>query len=333
MVHAAMRQPRCQRKHRGHQRQQGDVARQGPVEAGALAIGEEAQRKEAEHDHRAGERQVAHARTRIAHAAPGRDHHRRQQQRRRKQQLHPAQPEAFTAELPGMAIHQLETQAGVGVVQVPQQQRQPCQRSDRDRRPRPATAQHGAALAHGQQGEQADCDHRDEAVMGESADHQTQRQFAGGEGIHATQQPQPGIQAQHARQQHRCIGQRKQRPACPPAAAAGPAIPHASAARVEFAHRRSATPATAAAAPTSRKGKRSRQHTCRVQSHHPRRSATRSGPGRSEYAHARMPAFLPVERFIHEQRQMRGQRTLEEHAIAHSAMNVRFAESVCCFNA
>ena len=174
-------------EHGRHQRQQGDVTRQRPVEAGALAVGEEAQCQETQHDHRARERQVAHARTHIADTTPGRDDHRYQQQRRGQQQLHASEAKPFAAELPGMAVHQLEAQARIRVVQVPEQQRQPGQRAHRDRRPGPATAQRGAPFAQGQQGEQPDRDHRDEAVMGQPADHQTQRQFASGEGIDAAQ--------------------------------------------------------------------------------------------------------------------------------------------------
>ena len=138
--HVATRSQRGQRaQQRRQQRQQREVAGQRPVEAHALGVGEEAEHEEAQHHQRAeparnsarpgcrrgGARQAASASATNSSGVTSRA-------------WISTNHDAVGMERPGMAVDQLEAQAGVGVAQVPRQQRRPCRGAERDRHPAPA---------------------------------------------------------------------------------------------------------------------------------------------------------------------------------------------------
>ena len=112
--------------------------------------------------------------------------------------------------MPRVPVHQLEAQPGIGIAQVPQQQRKPGQRADGHCHPWAGMPQRATPVAQHKQPGKTDRDHRDEAVMRQAAQRQAKRQFAHCRRVNPAQQAQPGIQAEQRRQQQRHVGQRQQ---------------------------------------------------------------------------------------------------------------------------
>ena len=76
-----------------------------------------------------------------------------------------------------MPLDHLELQAGIVIVGIPCQQRQPGQYTHRQRNPYARIGQHAPALWQRQQCNEANADDADETVVAEGADHQAQRQL------------------------------------------------------------------------------------------------------------------------------------------------------------
>ena len=171
------------------------------METDAAAVGEETECEERKNQQHATQCQPACLWSGIAQATLAGNGESHQQHRRRRQQLHQAEVDTVPAERPRMTIHQLETQASVGIIEIPQQQRQPRQRAEYNRKPQQRATQRRPALAQGQQRQQSDRHHRREAIVGQPADHQAQRQLRRHARIHLAQRARAGIQAQQTGQQ------------------------------------------------------------------------------------------------------------------------------------
>ena len=211
---------------------------------------------------------------------------------------------------PGMALDQLEPQAGLGVLQVPGQQRHPRRGAERDRDPDPRIAQRAAARRQQRQRHHAHADHRDEAVVAQRADRQAQRQHHRRAVVDPAQQPRARIDAQHGRQRHRHVRQGHD--------------PQGSGQRQQHggAAGQPRRPALAELAPHD-----VHHHPRQRRAHQQKRQArAQMAVARDLYAEPDQPrgqprqvgvgpgqvlAFLPVEGFIHEQRQLAGDHQLE----------------------
>ena len=280
------------------------------METHPLAIGDEAEREEADDHQRPARREVTACRLLRAQAAPRRDPHRHQQQRRGERELHAPEAQALATELPRVPIQQLEAQAGVGVVEVPGQQRPPRQRTDRDRGPGQRMAQHATPLGGREQGDAADRDHRREAIVGQPADRQPQRKFQRRGGSDLAQQAQAGIQAQHGGEQQRHVrqGHQSQRPGQRQQDREAARLPAAVGIDLARRHPRD-QPRNRGTDQQERQAQGQRAAGCpRIADPcqprgHPRQVGIRPGE---------VAAFLPVERLVDEQRQARGQHQVDQ---------------------
>ena len=306
---APWRRPSRQRQRR--QRQQGEIGRQRPVETHALAVGEKTQREESGQHLQPGPRQITHARRRIrATLRDASAQHREQQQRSDHQRLHRDEQQAIGMKHPGMPFDELETQAGIGVVEVPQQQRQPCQRAQRHRQPHARVAQRAATFRQHQHRHETDADHRDEAIVRESADDQPRREHRDRRPRRTAHQPAARIQAQHRSQGQGHVRQRQ----------------HPERAEQRQQHRqRAGLPRMRRSGFAPRDGDDPpRQQRCDQQERPAQTQRTvaadfdaqsRQPCGESGQIRIRprqMAAFLPVERFVHEQRQAHGKHALDQ---------------------
>ena len=129
------------------QRHQCDETGHRPVEAHALGVREEAEHEEAGDDEQAQHRAPARGQQRAAQAVAPRLQQRDEEQRRDQQRLDRDEPQAARMEGPRMALDQLETQAGVGVVVVPPDQRRPRGRAEDDGHDDAHVLQQAAAVA------------------------------------------------------------------------------------------------------------------------------------------------------------------------------------------
>ena len=111
-----------------HQWQQCEEARKRPMEAHALDVGEEAQAEEPQYQQPTEQAKVAIDGCIAGRASPCRLRQRGEQQRRDQQGLDHDEPEAIDMEGPGMPFDQLEAQSGIGVAEVPGDERPPRRR-------------------------------------------------------------------------------------------------------------------------------------------------------------------------------------------------------------
>ncbi len=207
-----------------------------------------------------------------------------------------------------MALDHLEFQAGIMVVGIPRQQRQPRQYTHCQRHPHARISQHAPSLRQHQQRDEADTDHADEAVVAERTDQQAQAQFDRGRRIDAAQQACTGIEAQHRSQCHRHIGHGQQ------AQRGRQRHQQGQAARLPAGH--VAEPA---------RGDTRDQQRQQCADGQERQTQCQHVLAADFHAHARQPrgqsrqvgvrrrqvlAFLPIERLVHEQGQTRGHEQL-----------------------
>ncbi|MNV30839.1 hypothetical protein D3C71_1221250 [compost metagenome] len=290
-----------------HADQQCQIARQRPMEADALHIGEEAQHEDQQGRRRAHQREIAplhmmETTLRLTQASDRHGHHRRKQHRGDHQRLDQQEAQAFAMEHPRVALHHLEFQACILVVQVPGQQRQPRKDADRQRHPHARITQHAAAFGQQHQGDETHADDADEAVMAERTNRQTQRQHQRAACIHSAQQTCASIQTQHGSQRHRHIrhGEDAQR------------------GRQRHQQRERARlptdPATKPARGNARhQPRQQRAHQQERQAHtetivaghlHAQAGQPRRQTGEIGVRGSQMLPFLPVEGFVNEQRQL-----------------------------
>ena len=180
------------------------------METDPFHVGEEAQGKEPQRGNTAQETEVAPLFRQLASLAHGVDKHLRhqqEQQRRHQQCLHQQEPPATGLESPGVAIHELEAQACICVLQIPCNQRRPSCRTQAKRHPDAWISQHASTRRQQQQRDEANANNSDEAIVAQRTHGQTHRKLRRRGRIHFTQQSRPGIQAQHGRHRHRHVRQ------------------------------------------------------------------------------------------------------------------------------
>ena len=298
-------------QHRRHQRDQRQVSGQRPVEADPLGVGKKAKPEESEHHQPAQQAEQAH-RLRIARPrrAPAAQQQCGQQQRGHEHRLQRDEAQAAGVQRPGMALDQLEAQARLGVLQVPGQQRHPRRGAERNRDPDPRIAQRLAPRRQHGQRNHAHADHGDEAVVAQRTDRQAQRQHHRRAVVDPAQQARARIDAQHGRQRHRHVrqrhdpqgpGQRQQHRR----AAGQPRRPALAELALHDAHHH----------PRQRRAhQQERQPRTQVVvagNLHAQPDQPRGQPRQIRVGPGQVLAFLPVEGFVDEQRQLAGHHQLE----------------------
>ena len=302
--------PAMQHHRRG--RQQGQVGRHRPVETDPLAVCEKAQHEQPGQHERAEQPQETPLRPRrplLPAGDPGRLQQGQRQQRRHQQHLHRHEGQAAGVQGPRVAVQQLEAQPGLAMFQVPPQQRQPRQRADQAGQQHPRIAQQAPALRQPRDHRHRHQHSPGEAVVAQCPQRQAKRQLQRTQRRDLVQQPRHRMQAQHRGQRQRHVRQRQdperaQQRQQHRQGAGLPAMDHAEPAPPDPRHP-------------------PRQQRADQQERHPQRQHVlaaqggaqpgqpRGHPRQVRIGHGQVPALLPVEGLVHEQRQPCGHHQLE----------------------
>lgn len=207
-----------------------------------------------------------------------------------------------------MALDHLELQAGIVIVCIPRQQRQPCQHAHRQCHPHAWITRHAPPLRQRQQRDEADADDTNEAIVAERTDRQAQRELHRRRCVDVVQQPRAGVQTDHCRQRHRHIrhcqqAQRRRQRHQQREAARLPSRHIAEPARGRAHHQQ--WQQRADGQERQAQGKHMMATDLHAQPCQPC-----GQPGQIRIRGRQVLAFLPVERFIDEQRQARSDHQL-----------------------
>ena len=177
------------------------------MKADPLVVGEQAQEKKQRRSDKTDHADESPRTWQIA-ATPALaqgEHQEHEQGRRHQQELDRQPGKAIDVELPGIAVDELETQTGAGMVKVPFEQGPPCGRAEGQHAPHASIAQQTPRRFVGQHGKHSREHHQHESVVRQGACDQCEGQQSECHRIDPFPQPGDGLQAQQRGEHHRHV--------------------------------------------------------------------------------------------------------------------------------